>query len=62
MIKLTFELVAATNLTAFNELVNERLASNYKFVNGQPMLVTPHEDISGHGYQYSVAMLLEEEV
>lgn len=62
MIKLTFKLVAATNVNAFNEAVNDHLTKGYRFVSGQPMVVTPHEDISGHGFQYSVAMLLEEEV
>ncbi len=59
--KLTFELVTATNLTAFNELVNEKLAQNYKFITGQLVTINEHESISGKGYQYSVALLLEED-
>lgn len=60
--KLTFKLVAATNVTAFNEAVNYHLTEGYRFVAGQQMIITSHEDISGHGFQYSVPMLLEEEV
>lgn len=59
--KLTFELVAATNLPDFNEMVNQRLAEGFRFVVGHPMIITPREDGSGKGLQYSAAMLLEEE-
>lgn len=59
--KLTFELVAATDINAFDKIVNEKLAAGYKFLTGQPMFITEHEDITGPGYQYSMPMLLEEE-
>lgn len=62
MMRLTFELVAATNIGAFNEQVNDMLAKGYKFVTNMPVAVNDHEDISGPGKQYSIAMLLEEEV
>lgn len=59
--KVTFELVAATSVGTFNQLVTEHLASGWKFVANMPMMVTPHEDITGHGFQYSMPMILEEE-
>jgi len=66
--KLTFELVAATDLTTFNELVNSKLAQGYRFVTGHSILITEHtvtrvdhSGITDIGCQYSVAMLLEEE-
>lgn len=59
--KVTFKLVAATNINAFNELVTQHFADGWKFVANMPVTVTPHEDISGNGFQYSLAMLLEEE-
>lgn len=59
--KLTFEMVAATDLNMFNKVVNQKLAQNYKFVTGMATIVTEHEDITGKGFQYSVAMILEEE-
>lgn len=59
--KLTFELVAATDINTFNELVNAKLAENYKFITGQLVTITPHEQLQGSGYQYSVALLLEED-
>lgn len=59
--KLTFKLVAATDINSFNELVTGYLAAGWKFVANMPVAINEHEDITGHGYQYSVGMLLEEE-
>lgn len=58
--KLTFKLVAALDVTTFEESINAHLARGYKFIADQPITVIPHENISGHGYQYCVGMLLEE--
>ena len=53
-------MIATTDITSFNKLVNEKLAQGYKFITGQPVYITDHEDSRGRGYQYSVALLLEE--
>lgn len=62
MIKFTFELITATDKTTFDELVNDRLARNYRFLTGQPLIVTRHKTFKGWSYKYSVPMMLEEEV
>lgn len=61
--KLTFKLVTATDIDIFNQLVNEKLAQNYKFITGQLVTITERKSVNGLGFlQYSVALLLEEEV
>ena len=58
--KLTFELVYGPNIHIFNQVVNQRLAEGWKFMN-QPVMITETEEMNGPGHQYSIAMLLEEE-
>lgn len=57
-----FVVVAAYDINSFNTLVNEKLALGYKFLNGSPMIISPCETVTGRGLQYSIPMLLEEEV
>lgn len=61
MIKVTFKMIAALDVASFNETVNQHLNNGWKFMNGMTVLITDHEDSRGRGYQYSIAMLLEEE-
>lgn len=58
--KLTFHMISAPNPTLFDVMVNDYFAKGYKFVNGHPITVVPKPN--GTDLEYSVAMLLEEEV
>lgn len=58
--KFLFKMVAATDITTFENLVNDYLDQGYRFM-GTPVTVTEHESINGMGYQYTVPMLKEEQ-
>lgn len=54
---MTYEIVAATDITVFRSLVNSVLKDGWKLRGN--VQVTPHQDLRGHGMQYTQAFVKE---
>lgn len=50
-----YKLIAATDVTSFDQLMTDALNNGWK-MHGK-LIVTPHHDASGHGMQYTQAIV-----